>query len=166
MTYKNLKQIVLIYFAFACGCSAQYEKTGLEGKPLPSFNLLLTDSVNQFNTNNIARGHVSVFFYFGPNCPYSRAQMREITENMKTLKNINFYVFTSSPFAEMKEFVTHYQLEKFKNIITGFDYEYFATKYFDIKTVPFIAIYNKDNKMTAAFRTIVPVDMIFQFSKN
>ena len=134
------------------GCFAKDPlKTGLEGNPLPSFNLLLADSITHFNTSKIPTGRPIVLFYFGPHCPYSRAQMDNIVKDMAILKDIRFYIFTSYSFGEMKSFYNHYQLKKYLNITTGVDTENFFGNYFEARGVPYLAIYNKDKRLNKAF---------------
>src|SRR5579872_191676 len=99
------KLCFLALLTFLCGCFGKTpEKTGLEGKPLPSFKLLLTDSSTNFDTRNIPGDKPVVLFYFGPYCPYSRAQMEEIIKNMNQLQDVRFCLFTSYPFTQMKDF--------------------------------------------------------------
>jgi thiol-disulfide isomerase/thioredoxin len=127
------------------------ENTGLEGKSLPSFKLLLTDSLTYIDTKDIPKEKPIVLLFYGPHCPYSRAEMQEIIDNMNTLKDIQFCVFTNGSFADMKEFNTHYNLYKYKNILSGLDYNNFFSEYFQITGVPYIAIYGKDSKLIKAF---------------
>jgi hypothetical protein len=145
----------LIIQLFAGCYSRSPEKTGLEGKPLPSFNLLLVDSTTHFNTANIPTGKPVVLCLFGPHCPYSKAQIEEIIEDIDKLKDIQFYIFTPYPFAEMKKFYEHYQLNKYSNIITGVDYTNFFGKYFKATGVPYTAIYGKDKRLIKSFIGII-----------
>lgn len=148
-----MRQIALLILGlYLAGCySKQPEKTGLEGKPLPSFKLLLTDSTTYFDTKDISKGKPVALFLFGPHCPYSKAQMEEIIEDMDKLKDIHFYIFTTWPFSQMKEFYSHYQLNKYPNITMGQDYKNFFVGYFEAKGVPYMAIYGKDLKLRKAF---------------
>ena len=147
-----MKYITLIFLIFLLSCySKNAEKTNLKGKTLPSFNLLLTDSITYFNTNSIHIGKPVVLFYFGPHCPYSRAQMEEIIKNIYVLKDIQFYVFTTWSFSEMKSFYENYKLNKYSNITVGVDYANFFAKYFKAQGVPYMAIYGKDKKLKEAF---------------
>ena len=142
--------IFLIIITYGC-YSKKPEKTGLEGTTLPSFNLQLADSMTYINTKDIKTDKPIVLFYYGPNCPYSQAQMEEIIDNMSILKNIQFIVFTRWPFKYMKSFNTHYELNKFSNIITGTDYKNFFADYFKVQGVPYIAIYGQDKKLIKTF---------------
>lgn len=148
-----MKKVPLLFFAIILvSCNRiDAEKTGLEGTKLPSFNLLLSDSSKYFNTSNIPSGKPSVLFYFGPHCPYSKAQMKEIVQNNNKLKDIQFYVFTSWPFSEMRQFYQDFQLNKFSNILTGLDYSGYFSNYFNVQGVPYTAIYGKDKKLKSVF---------------
>jgi thiol-disulfide isomerase/thioredoxin len=122
-----------------------------DGKILPVFNLLLIDSTTYFNTNNISTETPTVFLFFNPDCPYSRAQITEITKNMSKLKHIKFYLLTSMPFAKLKDIYEHYKLSKFSNITCGYDYTSFFCEYFKVPGVPYMAIYGKNKKLKKAF---------------
>jgi len=143
---------ILILFISLSGCFGKDpQKTGLEGKPLPTFNLFLADSMTYLNTSTIPSGKPIALLYFGPNCPYSRAQIEEIINHNQSLQDIQFYVFTISSFQEMKQFYHHYQLNKYPNIKVGVDYKTFFSSYFEIPGVPFMAIYGKDRRLNKAF---------------
>src|SRR5450432_1314673 len=108
--------VTVLVLASLAGCknySQPQEKTGLEGNPLPAFSLFLADSVTHFNTAIIPEGKPIALFYFGPYCPYSRAEMDDILSHMKTFSNIRFYLITSSPFSDLKAFYDHYNLKKY-----------------------------------------------------
>lgn len=149
-----MKKITIMFLlaAMLLGCdSRKAEKTGLEGKPLPSFSLFLADSSTYFNTSSIAAGNPVVLLYFGPHCPYSRTQMEAIIEDMNILQDIRFYIFTTAQFEEMKSFYNEYQLHKYPNIIAGIDYTGFFENYFKVIGVPYTAIYGKEKKLRKSF---------------
>jgi hypothetical protein len=150
----DMKQLfIMLIIGILAGCyGTEPEKTGKEGKPIPSFKILLADSVTNFDTKDIPVGKPSVMFYYGPYCPYSRAQMAEMIEEMSSMKDIQFFVFTSFPFLQMKTFDSLYQLHKYRNVISGVDSAGFFMNYFKIAGVPFTAIYGKDKKLIKAFQ--------------
>lgn len=151
-----MKQLILfLAIAVLVGCfdfeDPVSEKTGMEGKPLPEFSLLLTDSTTWINTRNIPSGKPTVLFYFSPTCPYCRAQTEEMIEDMDKLKSIQFYFITSNPLAGLKNFCKEFKLEKYKNIISGVDTGYFVSDYFKIEGVPYTAIFNKNKKLNRSY---------------
>lgn len=134
------------------GCSHHYiQKTGLEGKSMPAFNLFLADSTTFFNTAKIPSGQPVALFLFGPSCPYSRAEMTDILANIKDFKNIRIYAITTAQFPEMKSFYSYFQLQKYQNIIAGLDYTDFFANYFKATGVPYLAIYDGQKKLKEVF---------------
>ena len=158
-----MKYLILLAFSFFAGCYAKTAiKTGLEGKPVPSFDLILPDSTSYLNTRNSLTGRPVVLFYFGPHCPYSRTQMNDIILNIAALKNIQFYIFTNWPFKDMKEFYNNYQLNRYPNITTGQDFKNYFTNYFNAQGVPYIAVYGKDKLLNKVFVGKTDIEQIRQ----
>jgi len=148
-----MKQIVFFLvtiFLVACFDKASV-KTGLEGKPLPAFNILLPDSLTYFNTASIPAGKPVVLFYFSPVCPYCRAQMTEIIDDMSKLRDMQFYLVTSFPVPDMRHFYDEYKLGKYPNIIIGKDTANFVADYFEAPYVPYTAVFGKDKKLKKTF---------------
>ena len=126
-------------------------KTGREGKPIPQFSLLLPDSISYFNTKSLPAGKPVVMFLFSPQCPYCKAQVRAITEDINELKDIQFLIFTIPPFNGMKTFYDEFKLANYKNITTGIDTGNFFGNYFKTVQVPYLAIYGKNQKLNQSF---------------
>ncbi|MDR3714163.1 MAG: thioredoxin fold domain-containing protein [Puia sp.] len=149
-----MKKIILfLALASTVGCRDHKNeiKTGFEGKPLPSFNVLLMDSTTKLNTENIPSGEPVVVFYFNPYCPFCRAQTEEMLGNIKSLKNIRFYLVSNFPFEMIKKYYSDFQLNKYSNITVVQDYDAYFGNYYKAPGVPYIAIYNKEKILKKAF---------------
>jgi hypothetical protein len=157
--------IFLIYLLFGCQGNKP-EKTGMEGKPLPSFALLLADSTTIFNTANIPISTNTVFVIFGPQCPYSQSQIEEITTNIDNLKDIQFYFFTPYPFSQMKRFYEENNLRQYSNIIVGYDTSNYYSPYIGARGVPYITIYDKNKLLNKAFVGKVSAAQIKEIVNN
>ena len=141
---------ILLAIALLCSCQAKKPeviKTGLEGKPMPTIDLIAFDSLTHFNTTNGDSDKPTILFAFQTNCPYCRAQTRAMTSNIKSLKDINIYMVCMSEYPAFKEYVEKYELNKYPNIKAGIDYNMSFTNYFNATTVPYIAIYDKNKKL-------------------
>lgn len=158
------RMIILLLIAIVSfSCKREFRpvvKTGLEGHPLPAFNILLPDSLTVFNTVNIPKGRPIVLLYFSPNCPYSQAEMRNIIKNMSTLKNVWFCILTNWPFRQLKGFYAYFKLNKYPNVIVGEDFENFFPQQYKPIGVPFTVIFNKDQKLKKAFLGTMPSKQI------
>ena len=135
-------------------------KTGFEGKPMPSFNLLLMDSTTLFNTSTIPEGKPIVFFLLNPVCPYCRAETEDMINDMKSLSNIRFYLFSNFSFDMIKQFYDHYQLNKYPNIVVGQDYTAYFGDYYKAPGVPYIAFYRKDKRLNEVLMGKIEINTI------
>jgi thiol-disulfide isomerase/thioredoxin len=148
-----MKQLILlISIVTLTGCfGTTPQKTGKEGKPIPEFSMLLTDSTTRIHTANIPAGRPFVLFYFSPYCPHCKKQTKRIVEDMDRLKDIHFYFISSFPLAAVKGFYKEYQLAKYPNITTGLDSARFIHDYFEIPGFPYIAVYGSNKKLNKTF---------------
>jgi thiol-disulfide isomerase/thioredoxin len=162
-----MKYLLLGSLLFLAACYGKTpEKTGLEGRQLASFDLLLTDSSTVFNTRDIPTGKPFILFVFDPHCPYSKAQIQSIVDEMKKLKNINLYIFGIAPLKEIKDFSTHYNLSQYNNITIGQDQKNMYGQYMNITGVPYIAIYDKDKKLKNSFTGVTDIDIIKEIASE
>lgn len=143
--------IALVVGFISCNHTETLVKTGFEGKPIPEFKVLLIDSVTYLNSKDIPKGMPVVILVFGPQCAYSRAQIKEIVGNITKEPNITFYVITPWSFPEMKAFYNEFALGNHSNLIAGFDYENALGQYFGMQGVPFTAVYDKHQLLRASF---------------
>lgn len=141
------------------------QTSGKEGELLPSFSILLPDSITYLNIADIPAGRPSVLFYFNPGCPFCQAEMREVIHNIDQLGGIDFYMITPYPFSDMKEFYKQFELDRFSNIKVGFDYKQFFDPYFQTTGTPFLAIYSGHRKLTATFIGVIKFDQIIDVAR-
>jgi thiol-disulfide isomerase/thioredoxin len=139
--------------------------TGKEGKPLPSFNLLLPDSLTIYSTNQM-KGKPTVFFFFGPDCPYCQQQMEEIKANMIELENIQFVILTGEGFSGMKNFVERNGLKEYPNVIAGLDTANFFTKYYKLNGYPFTAFYNKEGVLQYVYNGEIKMEKFISMTQK
>lgn len=148
-----MKKIIFITIVTALSsCSGTpSQKTDKEGKPMPHFSILLTDSITWLNTTNIPAGKPVALLYFSPYCPYCKALTEEITEEMDDLKNIQFYFISQFPLSNIKAYSKAFEFAKYPNITTGRDTSQLMRNYYNAPGIPYLAIYNKEKKLNKAF---------------
>jgi len=146
-----MKRAFVIYLVvIIAGCyskKAEVKKTGLEGQPMPAFDLIAADSVSHFNTQNIPVGKPAILFSFEPWCPYCRAQTKKIISQIEKLHDFTIYMLSTSNYNDLKHFNKKYELAKYPNIITGIDYKRSFYRYFHEASIPCLAIYGRDKKL-------------------
>jgi hypothetical protein len=148
-----MKQIsLLLFIAFLAGCfGAEPQKTGKEGKPLPEFSILLTDSTTWLHSRDIPANTPFILFVFSPYCPYCKVQTRKIIEDKDLLKNIHFYFISRYPLSAVKSYIKEFDLARQPNITVGLDSANFVGDYLEVTGFPFMAVYGKNKKLNQAF---------------
>lgn len=139
--------IIIIILLSGCYGKKPNLKTGLEGKPMPTIDLISIDTTAHLNTQNVKIGRPTILFAFEPWCPYCKAQTKSIMAHIESLKDIDFYFLTNSTYPGFKEFYDRFQLGKYPNIKSGIDYNYSFARYFRTGKVPYMAIYDRDKKL-------------------
>ncbi len=122
-------------------------KTGLEGRLLPSFDLLLADSVTHLNTANIPTGKPIVIIGFSPFCKHCQAETEAIIKHIKTFENCRIYYITPYPFNQLKLFYDHYKLGQYSNITTGRDVNNAFFAYFKSTSTPYTVILDPQKRV-------------------
>jgi thiol-disulfide isomerase/thioredoxin len=127
------------------------QKTGLEGRLIPSVPLLLADSSTQLRTDDIPTGKSFVVFGFGPWCKHCQALTAEIKDHMNDFKDIPFYYITPDSFQNMRTFYRYYKLSQYPNIKMGWDSANLFFHYFKAHSTPLIAIYDGKKRLKKVF---------------
>jgi peroxiredoxin len=148
-----MKKIILfITIVTLAGCfGAEPQKTGKEGKSLPEFSILLTDSTTWLRSEDIPANKPFVLFIFSPNCPFCKAQTKKIIEDIDMLQDIHFYFISRYPLSAVKTYIKEFQLAKQSNITVGLDSAHFVTDYLEVPGFPYMAIYGKNKRLNHAF---------------
>jgi thioredoxin-related protein len=150
------KLILVVIVATLAGCFGKEPvKSGKEGKLMPQFSMLLTDSVTWLHSSEIKEGKSSVILYFSPTCPYCKKQTKEIIKDIDKLKDIQFYFISNFPISRVKKFSNEFGLDKYSNIKIGSDSTTKISNYFEITGIPYIAIYSNDKTLKKTYEGIV-----------
>lgn len=158
---------IILLTILLMGCySREPEKTGKEGQPIPDFKLMHSDTVTHFWSKDIKDDNPTVFVYFGTHCPYSRAEIQEIVDNIDDLSDIRFYLITPESLKDMAKYTESYHLYGMDNLMVGQDCESFFEKHFDANVVPYNFIYGKDHRLKAVFPGQVGVAEIKKYARD
>jgi thiol-disulfide isomerase/thioredoxin len=139
-------------------------KTGMEGRLLPAFDLLLTDSSTHFNTATIPTGEPVIVIGFSPWCIHCQAETRDIIKHMQQLKNTRIYYVTAFPFGQMKEFYKFFKLAQYPNIVMGRDSTNYFLKYFKATGVPYTAIFDSKKRLKQIIPGEAKAALVAQFA--
>jgi thioredoxin-related protein len=103
---------------------------------------------------------------FSPDCEHCRHHAEEIVKNKEAFENIQIIMATMLPFSKMKDFFSAYKLDKIPNVIVGQDREFILSTFYKMKSLPFLAFYNKKGKLIDVFEGSLPVNKILEVFKK
>ncbi len=152
---KFITLLVLIVLSCLISCRPKPD--------MPSFNLLLSDSVSTLNTNNIPTGKTSILVLFSPDCEHCQKETSDILLKMDSLKEVSFYFITIDPMDRMRVFNAYYHLKKYPNITVAQDYSYSTLKYFTGVAPPSSFIYDKYKRLRGVFKGATSASQLIDF---
>lgn len=103
---------------------------------------------------------------FSPDCDHCKHETEELIKRMDDFKDIQIVMSTPLPFEKMKEYYLHYGLNRFQNIRMGHDDKFILPVFYNIKSFPFLAFYNKKQELISVFEGNMPMDKILEELKK
>jgi thiol-disulfide isomerase/thioredoxin len=98
--------------------------------------------------------------YFAPDCSHCQHLMFEMKPKMQAFKDIQVVMITFvQQLKAIQVFYRDYDLKKFPNFTVGTEgYTYVVQKYYQVRTTPFIALYDKDGKLVKSYEKPPAID--------
>jgi thiol-disulfide isomerase/thioredoxin len=158
----SLLFIAVTWLACQDQTTQQVYKTGMEGKPIPAFAIQLLDSTSFVQSKDISEGKPLILFYFSTTCPYCRAQMRDMVDNIESLRNEQLCVITNDNLHSIKAFSDYFKLKKLNNVIVGRDTGSVVFNTYRLMTVPFTALYDKNKQLSVAYMGRMNANSLFR----
>ncbi|PTR01157.1 AhpC/TSA family protein [Mucilaginibacter yixingensis] len=149
--------IALLCFVFICPFYGFSQKkalpplhlTNLEGKP--------------FTENNLQKNKKLLVIYFGPDCMACNYYTIDLMRYIKELANVQILMVSFARLPALKAFYNDLQLVKYKNItITNEAKPYPLSKFYEVKTTPFTAVYNKRHQLVTVFNKRTKLDVLLK----
>lgn len=97
---------------------------------------------------------------FGADCDHCKHFTDSLTKHMDLFTDVQIYMFTFSPFPDLRRFIEEYKLKTYKNIVAGNDADLFFPGFYKVNSVPGIAVYDKDKKFVKLFTGTVKIEDI------
>ncbi len=133
---------------------------------LPPVQLLLGDSSTKFTKEDISKKKPVLVMLFSPECSHCQQTAEEMLKKKNELKDIQIVMATMFGLSEMNLFVEKYKLNTLKNVVIGKDVYYLLPPFYDIKNLPFMALYNKKGNLISVFEGSMPLDKVLNVFKE
>ena len=155
---KIMKKLLFFFcLILAAGCTNA--QTYTPPATIPPYHILTTDSV-YVTPANLKSNKPVVIIYFSPDCSHCQHLMYELKPQMKAIKNVQVVMITFvQQIKAIQVFARDFDLKKYPNFTVGTEgYTYVVQKYYQVRTTPFIALYDKNHKMVKYFDKAPKVD--------
>lgn len=127
---------------------------------IPPFHLLKLDSSTYLTKEDVKKNRKTIIMYFSPDCEHCKHEIESFLADFNRFKDIEIVMATYQPFAEMKEFNTHYRIFEHPNIKMGRDEKFFLPPFFKIRNLPYLALYDKKGNLITTFEGTQKVDTV------
>jgi thioredoxin-related protein len=163
-----MKKLFLLFsLIITAGCSQAQNKPNIEN--IPPFHILKTDST-YFTPANLQKNKPVMIIYFSPDCSHCQHLMYEMKPKMKQFGNTQIVMVTfmePSMLIALKNFYRDFDLAKYPNVTVGTEgHTYVVQRYYQVKTTPYIAIYNRNGKLVKAFDKVPSMDELIATVKK
>jgi thiol-disulfide isomerase/thioredoxin len=130
-------------------------------KKLPDFELE-TVANGKFTTAMVKKNTPVIIMFFSPTCDHCIHQFEAMKKRIGDFKKFQIIMPTIQPVEELAEFNKKYELGKHPNIITGRDASYFFPPFFQIANFPYLAFYDKQQKLISTHEGNMSVDSMLR----
>jgi thioredoxin-related protein len=129
---------------------------------LPSLQLVLSDSSTKYTLENVPKKKKVLLMIFSPDCEHCQHEAEQIVASKEALKDIHIIMATTLPIYKMQAFSEKFGLDKMENVVIAKDPYYLLPGFYEIRTLPFAALYNKKGALIGTFEGGVGIEKILE----
>lgn len=133
---------------------------------IPQIQILLSDSTTKFTKAQLPPKKPVLFMLFSPECSHCQHETEELIAHKDELKDIQIVMVTLHPLWMMNEFIDHYKLKELPNVVVGRDIYYFFPSFYNIRNLPFLAMYDKKGNLITTFEGSMPIARVVETFKE
>ncbi len=152
--------LISLYSVQAQTSAGLPEAPYLKNPEFPPIRLLKVDSVHYVTKDDIKKNHKILLMFFSPECEHCKHQTQDILADFSKFKDIIIVMATFQPFDEMKTFYGYYRIADHSNILMGRDEKYLLPPFYRMKSLPYLALYDKKGQYITSFEGNQKVDTI------
>lgn len=113
---------------------------------IPEFEFITLEQ-QPFTKANLNPKLNTIFIYFNSECDFCQHEAKSISGNLDSFKNVQFIFVSTEPIEIIKQFSKKYNLDNQPNITFLYDSNSTFSSRFDANSIPYILIYNKNQKL-------------------
>ncbi len=127
---------------------------------VPPYELLGTDSILHTKAN-LAKKPL-LLMYFSPTCDHCIQQMADMNKYWKQLEDYQLVLATYEPMEDLAQFIKRFGLDQHTNIITGRDEKFMLPGFFAMRSLPYLALYDKKGNLITTFEGTTKMEKVLE----
>ncbi|QTD36732.1 redoxin domain-containing protein [Polaribacter batillariae] len=132
-------------------------------KTIPSFSFSDTKG-NIYSNKNLPNKSV-IFIYFNSGCDYCQSEAIKIQERLKDFKEVQLVFVSFEEQEGIIAFAKQYNLHNKENVVFLEDKQGVFSQIFDVNSIPYIVVYDKDKNFLQKFKGATKIDSILAVLK-
>lgn len=139
-----------------------YKKQVAENiKKMPAFSYLTLKN-EVFTNDNLKQGKPTLFIYFNSECDFCNHEAEMVQKNVDKLKDIEVVFVSFEPVEKIKAFAETYKLLHYDSIYFISDSKISFAATFDVKSLPCLVLYDKDNQLIEKIKGQVKIETVLE----
>ena len=128
-------------------------------KKMPAFSYLNLEN-KIFTNENLEEGKPTLFIYFNSECDFCNHEAEMVQQNLEQLKAIQVVFISYEPVDKIKQFATKFKLLNHANISFLSDTKVTFATTFDVKSMPCLVLYDKENNLIEKIKGQVKIETV------
>ena len=128
-------------------------------KKMPVFSYLNLEN-KIFTNENLEEGKPTLFIYFNSECDFCNHEAEMVQQNIEQLKDIQVVFISYEPIEKIKQFATKFKLLNYDNIYFLSDSKITFATTFDVKSMPCLVLYDKENNLIEKIKGQVKIETV------
>lgn len=142
----------LAFLGYSINKKINYKKEVAERiASIPNFSFIQLNG-QAFTHKGLQKNSNTLFVYYNSECEYCQSEASQIKENLVEFKNTQIIFISFETMEDIQKFATTYQLDQSPNVLFLQDSKSAFSELFDAKTIPFMLLYNSEQKLLQKFK--------------
>jgi len=134
-------------------------------KKIPNFSYVTLEN-KVFTEENLVKGKPTLFIYFNSECDFCNHEAEMVQQNIEQLKDIQVVFISFEPIEKIKQFATKFKLLNHDSITFLSDSKISFATTFDVKSLPCLVLYDKDNNLIEKIKGQVKIETVLNKFQN
>jgi peroxiredoxin len=130
-------------------------------KKMPAFSYVTLEN-KAFTQQNLAQNKPTLFIYFNSECDFCNHEAEMVQQNIEQLKAIQVVFISYEPVEKIKQFATKFNLLHHAKISFLSDSKINFATTFDVKSMPCLVLYDKDNNLIEKIKGQVKIETVLE----